>query len=245
MIPDGTQAVILAGGRGNRLGPLLGDLNKPMLDVAGRPFLDLLVMQLQRHRIHDLVFCTGYRGELVERHFGDGTRWGVSIRYSREASPLGTAGALKLADPLIESDPFVVLNGDSILDLDPGALVARHRESGALLTLALVRLSDVGRYGAVETDAAGTVVRFREKAQGGEGLVNAGVYACSRELLEHLPAGRAASLESEILPSLPAGRVHGVAVDGYFVDIGVPETLRRVQADPAPLLAAAGALAPC
>lgn len=240
-----TQALILAGGRGSRLGGLVGNANKPMVLIRGRPFLEFVLRQLRRHGLRRIVICTGYRADVIEQYFGDGERLGMAIRYSREATPLGTAGAIKLAEPLIESDPFLVLNGDSILDMDHGALLDHHRRRAALLTLALVMVPDAGRYGAVDTDAAGRIVRFVERETAGPALVNAGVYCCDRQLTDFIPATAPGSLERDVLPSLPASQVYGLAAEGYFVDIGIPDALRAVRDDPAPLRGAAGVVARC
>lgn len=240
-----TQALILTGGRGSRLGKLVGRANKPMVRIGGRPFLEFLLRQLRRHGLRRIVMCTGYRAEVIERYFGDGERLGMTIRYSRESVPLGTGGALKLAEPLIDSDPFLVFNGDSIVDADLGALLEHHRRRAALLTLALVKVPEAGRYGAVVTNDDGGIVSFVEKKSAGPALVNAGVYCCGGDVLDHIPAAAPCSLERDVLSSLPASGVHGFAVDGYFIDIGIPDTLREVRDEPDRLRAAAGDVTRC
>lgn len=240
-----TQALILAGGRGTRLGGLIGNANKPMVLIGGTPFLEFLLRQLLRHGLKRIIICTGYRAEAIESYFGGGERLGIGIQYSRESIPLGTAGAIKLAEPLIDSDPFVVMNADSILDLDHIALLNHHAQKAALLTLALVMAPDADRYGTVETDATGRILRFGEKTTTGTSLINAGVYCCSRKLTDFIPVGSPCSLERDVVPLLPASRVYGFAGDGYFVDIGIPEALRAVRADPDPLRRAAGHVPRC
>ena len=230
------QAVILAGGLGTRLRAVLPGLPKALAPVAGRPFVEYLLLQLRRHHVADVVLAVGYRAELVERHVGDGSSWGVRARYSREAEPLGTGGALKRAAMLLDGSTFLVMNGDSFFDVPLHDLVARHREAGALGTLALVERPALGdRYGAVETDDAGRVVAFREKGPPTRrGGVNGGVYALEPEVLSAIPDGRPVSLEREVFPAL-AGRLHGRPYDGYFIDIGVPDDLARIRDDPSPL----------
>jgi NDP-sugar pyrophosphorylase family protein len=236
------QAVILAGGLGTRLGPLVAGSTKPLAPVAGRPFLEYLLLQLRKGGIADVVLCVGHRGDLVREHFGSGTPWGLTLTYSWERELRGTGGAVKLAEPLLRGDDFLVLNGDSLFDVPLADLTAFHRHRGALATLALARAEDARRFGTVALGPAGEVVRFVEKgqAESGGGLINGGVYVFRRAVLDEIPAGRPVSLEREVFPALVGRGLYGLARDGYFVDIGIPETLARVRADARPLLAAGG-----
>jgi NDP-sugar pyrophosphorylase family protein len=226
------QAVILAGGLGTRLRAALPDLPKTLAPVAGRAFVEYLLLQLRKHHVPEVILSVGYRADLIEEHVGDGRRWGVRARYAREAEPLGTGGALKRAEALLEGSTFLVMNGDSFFDIPLGELAAAHRTATALGTLALVDRPDAdGRYGAVETDEAGRVVRFREKGSLGPGHgFNGGIYVLEPELLAGIPEGRPVSLEREVFPGL-GGRLRGRPYDGYFVDIGVPEDYEQVQRD--------------
>lgn len=233
------QALILAGGAGTRLRSVLGDnLNKPMAPIAGKPFLDYLIVRLQRQGIEDIILCVGYKADLIQSYFGDGARWGVHLSYSREADFLGTGGALKLAESLIHDDTFFVLNGDSFFDVDLAALARFHRGAGAQTTLALARVENAARYGAVRLDeATGRIVEFAEKDQTPRaGLINGGVYLLTRAALDQTPAGQACSLEREVFPTLlAAGALYGQPFPGFFIDIGVPADYARLQADPSPL----------
>lgn len=223
-----TQAVILAGGLGKRLGKLTRSTPKPLLPVGGRPFLEYLVWNLRRHGITKVVFCVGYLAEKIKDHFGDGRRFGVSIDYVVEREPAGTGGALLLAQPLLKEN-FLVVNGDTLFDfnyLDLGLFLEESRSAAAM---ALCFLSDAGRYGRVRLEEC-VVKGFAEKAGGGPGAVNAGVYAVKKEVLAWLP-GVPSSLETELFPLLAgsgylAGRIYG----GFFIDIGVPESLREADA---------------
>lgn len=237
----GPTAIVLVGGLGTRLGDLAGDLPKPMVEVAGRPFLEHLVRWLARHGVSRVVMATGHRAEAVEAHFGDGRAFGLAIDYSREAAPLGTGGALRQATTLVGGETFLALNGDSVLAIDPTVLLAELLP-GTDAALALRRVPDAGRYGAVQLAPDGTLTAFEEKRQGaGPGLINGGIYAFQRGVLDALPADGPSSLERDLLPGLARmGHLRGRPFDAYFVDIGTPETLTGLRADPTPFLDALG-----
>ncbi len=222
------QALLLAGGRGSRLGALTDTVPKPMLDVGGRPFLEYLVWNLRRFGVDDIVLSTGYRAAVIESHFGDGRDWGVTIASSRESRPLGTGGGVRQALPLL-GEAFFVLNGDTLFDcnyLDLALLL----EGGARAALALRRVDDASRYGSVTCDGV-RVARFGEKLQGGPGLISAGVYALTRQAAALLPPGES-SIEQFLFPALAArGELAAKAYPGFFLDIGLPETLARAGRD--------------
>ena len=157
-------AILLVGGMGTRLRSVVPTAPKPLAAVGGAAFLELLVRQLRCQGIRQLVMCTGYRAEQIEEEFADGHAWDVQIRYSKELEPLGTAGAVRLAAPYVrEASEFVVMNGDSFLDLDFGRLVRFHRSHGGIATIAVFRVEETNRYGTVETDAGSRVTGFLEK----------------------------------------------------------------------------------
>src|SRR6266566_2269164 len=128
------RALILAGGAGTRLRPVLISLNKPMAPVAGRPFLEYLLLQLKKHEIDEVTLCVGYKAELIQSYFGMGDRWGMQVSYSYETDFRGTAGALKLAEDLIHGQDFFVMNGDSLFDIDLRMLMHYHRKTTATAT---------------------------------------------------------------------------------------------------------------
>lgn len=227
-------AAILAGGLGTRLRAVVTDRPKALAEVHGRPFLSFLLDQLAAARIRDVVLCIGYRGEQVRAAFGD-AYGGLRLRYSQERELLGTAGALRLALPLLQSDPVLVMNGDSFCETDLRAFARWHWERGAEATLLLVRVPDAGRYGRVEVDAAGRVLRFEEKGSTGDpGWVNAGVYLLSRRLLGTIPAGRPVSLEHQVFPAWIGRGLYGYRTAGRFLDIGTPEAYAMAEAFFAP-----------
>ena len=233
------QALVLVGGLGTRLHSVVKDRPKPMSPVGDRPFLAYVLDLLVKHGFLDVVLCTGHLGEMVEEHFGDGRGLGLHLRYSREPEPLGTAGAVRFAADLVSGDEFLLLNGDSLFAVDLRLLMDDHRRAGALATLALRPMEDGGRFGAVDLAKDGSITGFREKDPARRNvLINGGVYAFRRELLEKIPEGRAVSLEREVFPDLLGPRFRGVVSDGYFVDMGLPEIYMRLNDDPTPLAAA-------
>lgn len=223
-------AVLLVGGMGIRLRPVLPSAPKPLASVGGRSFLELLVRQLRSQGIRRLVMCSGYLADQIEATFGDGRAWDVTIEYSREQQPLGTAGALKLAQRhLQEVDEFLVMNGDSFLDMDFDQLVRFHRERKGLASMAVVPVADTGRYGTVRVDSTGRVLGFTEKAgASGPGLINAGVYVFNRAIFEHIPEGPV-SLEKNVFPFILDRGVYALGQRGIFIDIGTPEDYARAQ----------------
>ncbi len=200
-----------------------------MAPVAGVPFLQILLEQLRAQGIREIILGTGYLAEQVEKHFGDGAKFGLTISYSRETTPLGTGGAVKLAEPLL-SDPALILNGDSYVDWQLAPLLATAAEHAADLVMALQSVPDVSRYGSVTLADDGRITGFVEKgARTGPGLINAGVYLLRRQLLANLPNGEPISLERDLFPQLLDGSAYGVVSRGLFIDIGIPEDLERAQ----------------
>jgi D-glycero-alpha-D-manno-heptose 1-phosphate guanylyltransferase len=233
------QALILAGGEGTRLRSVLGDnLNKPMAPIAGKPFLEYLVVRLQQHHIDQIILCIGYKADLIQSYFGNGDRWGVQLAYSRESELLGTGGAIKLAEDLIRGEEFLVLNGDSFFDVDFGELAQLHRMVGASATLALALVENAQRYGAVSLNDEHRIVSFAEKdSEAHAGLINGGIYVLTRKVLDMIPTSHNCSLEREVFPALLKDNLYGRPFPGYFIDIGVPADYARLQADPSPLCA--------
>ncbi|MGH2361257.1 MAG: nucleotidyltransferase family protein [bacterium] len=230
------QAVLLVGGLGTRLRSLSGDRPKPMMPVAGRPFLQYLLVQLKNYGIRDVVLCVGYRAEMIQDHFGRGERLGINVRYSLDTELRGTAGALRLAQEFISGDTFITMNGDSFFDADLQAVVRFHENRRSAATMALVHVEDSSRYGTVDVDDDGRIVGFKEKQWSKAGLVNGGIYVFGREVLGLIPEGRAVSLEHEIFPRLVDTGFDGLPFRAPFVDIGDPEDCLRLQNAPEPLL---------
>lgn len=226
---DAIRAFVLCGGQGTRLRSVVSDRPKSMALISGMPFLQLLLEQLRFQQISDIILGTGYMAESIENYFGHGNQLGLRLHYSREFEPLGTGGALKLSEPLI-SDPVLVLNGDSYVEWRLAPMLQMLEQKKADLIIVLQAVADVTRYGSVALDQDGRVTQFVEKgAAAGSGLINAGVYLLRKEIVRGLPAGRAISLEREVFPRLLGCHVYGFVCKGLFIDIGIPDDLRRAQ----------------
>lgn len=224
-------AIILAGGFGTRLAAVVSDLPKPMAPIAGRPFLERLLDRLQAQGLHRVVLAVGYKHDIIRAHFGARYRELV-VEYSLEPAPLGTGGALRQAFFETGLERAFALNGDTWCDLSLAALDAAHRHAPAEVTLALVRVADAARFGAVELDEHGRVSAFREKTpQAAPGLINAGVYVIERSVFARAPTAARFSFEQELLQAQAGrGSLGGYVVDNaLFIDIGVPEDFRRAQ----------------
>jgi D-glycero-alpha-D-manno-heptose 1-phosphate guanylyltransferase len=218
------SAAILAGGLGTRLRSVVDDRPKVLAEIGGQPFLAYLLDQLSDYNVTSVVLCTGYRGDQVRAAFGD-TYGKLKLMYSRELSPLGTAGALRLALPFFASESMLVLNGDSFCDANLETFWQWHHERGADITLLLTQMSDTKRYGRVDVDAEARVLKFEEKScSSGPGWVNAGIYLLSRKLLETISPGCALSLERDVFPTRIGRGLYGYCNAGSFLDIGTPES---------------------
>jgi len=223
------RALILCGGAGTRLRSVLVDRPKSMALIGGRPFLELLLEKLRDQGISDVILGTGYMAEKIESYFGSGKKLRMSIRVSRENEPLGTGGALKLAEPLI-SDPVLVINGDSYVEWCFSPMLELFRATDAAMVIALQAVTDVARYGSVRLDNDCRVSQFLEKNIGaGPGLINAGVYLVRKQIVRDLPAKTAISLERDVFPRLLDRGVYGIVCSGPFIDIGIPDDLKRAQ----------------
>ncbi len=223
------EAVILAGGLGTRLRSVVADRPKVLAMVNGRPFLARLLDQMAGAGIESLVISTGHMADQVEAAFGP-VHGAMRIGYSRETSPLGTGGAVRLALDKTTSDPLLVLNGDSYCQFDPAAFATFHREKKSRASILLARVPDTGRFGRVEVAPGGAVVRFEEKgASPSPGWINAGVYLLDREVIGGIPSGRAVSIEREVFPALIGSRFNGFQAGGAFLDIGTPESYAEAE----------------
>jgi NDP-sugar pyrophosphorylase family protein len=223
-------AVLLVGGMGTRLQNVLPSTPKPLAPLGDAPFLELLVTQLCAQGIRRLVMCTGHLAEQIEQRFGSGSKWGLTIEYSKEKRPLGTAGAVKLAEHYLEGDSdFVVMNGDSFLEMDFRQLIRFHHEHDGVATLAVRKVPNAARYGTVRMNGSTRITAFDEKRGFEEpGLISGGVYVFTRAVLEHIPDGPS-SLEKDVFPQLLEEGMFAVQQDGMFIDIGTPEDYARAQ----------------
>lgn len=224
------KTLILAGGLGTRLRSVIRNKPKSMAIIGGKPFLEYQVEQLRSYGFHQIVLCVGYLGHQIQEYFGNGKQWGVEITYSVESELLGTAGAIKNAEPFINGT-FLVLNGDSYLEADLGNLVDFHVKCGlnddALLgTLAVVKVDSPSGYGVIETDVDHRIRCFREKTEmPGQSWVNGGIYVLEPEILNFVSTGRPVSIERECFPRVIENGWHlySYFITDFFTDIGTPE----------------------
>lgn len=234
---DCVEAILLVGGLGTRLRPLTDRLPKPLLPVAGVPFIAHQVAMLAATGVEHVVLATSYRAEVFATVLGDGSNLGVELEYVDEEQPLGTGGAIRNAASRLRAsgeDPVVVANGDILDAHDLSAQLDRHARHRADLTLYLTRVEDPRAYGCVPTDGDGRVTAFLEKTPDPPTRqVNAGCYVFRRAVLEEIPTGRVVSVERETFPGmLAAGRlVLGYVDDAYWLDLGTPAAYVRGSAD--------------
>lgn len=218
--------LILAGGLGTRLRSVLVDRPKPLAPINGRPFLSYLLDQLLDAGFKRAVLCTGYRSDLIEATFGNRYR-GLDLEYSRETSPLGTAGAIRLALAHATTDTLLIMNGDSFCHADLPEFVCwyfRNRYSGAML---LTEVSDCDRYGRVVLGANNRINAFLEKnSKYQAGLINAGIYLFQRQIFETLHRQKLVSLEQDLIPKLLVSGMYGLVFPGSFIDIGTPKSFK-------------------
>lgn len=218
---SGARAVVLAGGRGTRLRPYTAVLPKPLMPVGDRPILDVVLRQLRRHAFTHVTIATGHLAELIEAFLRDGAAYDLAVDYHREDEPLGTVGALALIDGLDE--PFLVMNGDVLTDIDYRELLDRHVASGAIATIAVTTRTVQISLGVMhfdDTDDADRVTDYVEKPSM-EYTASMGVYCFSPRALEYIDPGERLDFPDLVLRLVKAGeRVHSWRPDAYWLDIG-------------------------
>ncbi len=229
------KAAILVGGRATRLLPLTVNTPKAMMPVLNVPFLEHVISHLGEHGIREIVLAQGHLAKSIEGYIGDGSQFGVHIVYSTEREALGSAGAVKNAERFLD-ETTLVMNADVFSDLDFTAMLDLHRRTKSLVTIATTPVDDPTRYGLVESDGSGRVKRFLEKPRREEAttnMINAGAWFVEAEVMALVEPGRFVSFEKDIFPALLAqGKVmHAFALDGYWIDMGTPETYLQLHRD--------------
>ena len=223
------QVAVLVGGLGTRLGKLTEDVPKPLVPVRGRPFLEYEIELLKKNGIDDFVLCVGYLGEKVESHFGDGSRWGVKVRYSYDGPrPLGPAGALKAAEPLL-GERFFVTYGDAYLRADYKAMMKALLDSGRMALMAV--FENRNRYGNSDVEVAGDRVVRYDKSSKGEGMewVNFGVTALRKPALSLVKKGQRCDEEEFYGQLIRRGQLGAFRVEERFYEIGTPSSLAEFE----------------
>ncbi|MDX6693117.1 MAG: mannose-1-phosphate guanylyltransferase [Blastocatellia bacterium] len=230
------QALILAGGKGTRLRPLTVYTPKPIVPICNRPFLLYQIDTLRRAGITDITLSLSYQPNKIEQQLGDGSDFGVNLKYTVEPQPMGTAGAYKYAEELIR-EPTVVFNGDILTDLDLKAVIREHNERQATATIVLTPVENPSAYGLVETEEDGRVRRFLEKPKPEEitsNNINAGTYILEPRVLDYIPAGENHSFEYGLFPTLLMSKEQFFAhipQRTYWMDIGTPARYLQTHDD--------------
>ena len=231
--------ILLVGGFGTRLLPLTNKTPKPMLPIANLPVTEHQLLAAKAAGITKVVLATAYLAETFTPYFGDGSKWGIELKYALESKPLGTGGAIRNAAELIlseisENEPIVVFNGDVLSRHDLAAQIKLHQSSSAAATLHLVNVEDARPYGCVPFDESGRVTDFLEKVENPiTNSINAGCYVFSPQVIKEIELGKVVSVEREVFPELlKRGRVVQAFVDNsYWLDMGTPKALLKGSQD--------------
>ena len=234
-----TVGILLVGGFGTRLSPLTNKTPKPMLPIANLPVTEHQLLVAKAAGITKVVLATAYLAETFTPYFGDGSNWGMDLKYALETEPLGTGGAIRNAAELIlaeisENEPIVVFNGDVLSRHDLAAQIKLHQSSSAAATLHLVSVEDARPYGCVPFDETGRVTDFLEKMENPiTNTINAGCYVFSSQVVKEIELGKVVSVEREVFPELlKAGKVIQAFVDdSYWLDMGTPKALLKGSQD--------------
>ena len=226
----------MAGGEGTRLRPMTANQPKPMLPVANRPIMEHVLRLLKRHGFDETIVTVQFLAALVRNYFGDGEEFGMSLQYATEEMPLGTAGSVRNAEDALRDEPFLVISGDALTDMDLTALVDFHKEKGALVTVGLARMPNPLEFGIVITQEDGRIQRFLEKPTWGQvfsDTVNTGLYVMEPEVLAEVPPGEVVDWSGDVFPRLleRGAPLYGYISDGYWEDVGTHESYLKVQAD--------------
>lgn len=220
------QAIILAGGKGTRLAPYTMVFPKPLMPIGDMPILEIVIRQLKKHGFTKIVLAVGYLSGLIEAYFGDGSKWGVQITYSREDQPLGTAGPIALLDDLDEN--FLVMNGDLLTNIDYSDLMLHHIESGALSTVSIYTKDVPINLGILELDKDGKIVNYIEKPTL-KYKVSMGIYAFNKDIVHFIIRGKYLDLPELIKALIQKNKnVSGYMFEGYWMDIGRHEDYSKV-----------------
>ncbi|MDH3972693.1 MAG: nucleotidyltransferase family protein [Deltaproteobacteria bacterium] len=222
------DVVILIGGKGTRLKDVINDRPKPMAEINGRPFLDILIEYVASFGFCRFILCSGYMSDFISRYY-EKQETSYSIIISKEKEPLGTGGAVKNAECYIKSDPFLVMNGDSFCLVNLEDFVGFHIEKKADLSLSLASIDNAADYGTVKINQENCIESFVEKGISSAGYINAGVYIFNKSILEKMPSEKAFSLENDLFPQLAGKSFYGYETGGEIIDIGTPERYRKAQ----------------
>jgi D-glycero-alpha-D-manno-heptose 1-phosphate guanylyltransferase len=225
-----TEAIVLAGGFGTRLQKVVQDIPKPMAPILGRPFLEFQLNYLKSFGIKKVIFSVGYLSEQIITHFKNHFQ-GIDIDYAVEETPLGTGGGILKSFSLVSGAEALVVNGDTLFEVDLHGFYAAHQKSNSLFSIALRQLEEVGRYGSVMINADNRICKFAEKGLfSGAGLINGGVYLIHHDFFRNNILPERFSMEKDVFEPLVNHRAfYGFPFNAYFLDIGIPEDYQKAQ----------------
>ncbi|HEU5344432.1 MAG TPA: mannose-1-phosphate guanyltransferase [Ktedonobacterales bacterium] len=229
------KAVVMAGGEGSRLRPLTVSRPKPMAPIVGRPVMEHILYLLKSHGITDVVVTVQYMASAIEDYFGDGANLGMKIAYSREETPLGTAGSVKNAEELLQ-EPFLVISGDALTDFDLTAIITSHRRRRAMATLTLAHVANPLEYGVITTNDSGHIEKFLEKPSWGEvfsDTINTGIYVLDPKIFSYFEKDKPFDFSQELFPMMlkKGDPIYGYIAEGYWCDVGNLAEYMRANAD--------------
>lgn len=229
LTPKVSQAVILAGGKGLNMRPFTFEMPKGLFPVGGKPILEHIVEMLAKNDIRDIIFSVGHLGDKIQEYFGDGKKFGVRISYIREEKEAGTAGALILAKKHIRTDTFLVVHGDTLIDLNLSDLISFHKDQETVATIALTSVVDPSNFGEVALHGT-RITRFKEKPKKGKQnsqLINGGLYIFNNKIFDYISGTLPSQLE-DIFPVLASEKqLSGFLFEGRWADIGTPASYEK------------------
>ena len=225
------DVLILCGGFGKRLKEIGLNCPKPMVEINGRPFLEILIEHISSFGFRRYILCAGFKSDVIEQYFQKKNDDNTYI-LSKEDEPLGTGGGIKKAESYISGSTFIVINGDSICRINLNDFVKFHKSNNASVTMAITNIKNINDYGSVVINASLEVDGFKEKSDHfkGRGLVNAGIYLFKKEILNQIPSEQKISLENEVLPSMIGQKFYGFRTTEKLYDIGTPQRLEILRA---------------
>ena len=233
------KAMVLAAGYGTRLRPVTDRIPKPLLPVGGTPLIVWNLLLLRHHGVHDVVINLHHLGHLIEKELGNGTQWGMHLTYSHEPVILGTGGGIKEVESLFKGEPFLVLNGDTLMDLNLTELIEWHDSRRCLATMVLRDDPDIEKWGVVETTVEGRVITINSRGWPSQNqkptilrYMFAGVHVMDPRLLRHCPKDQTSSIIDAYVAELETGAmIGGYVASGYWSDVGTPERYAQAQQD--------------
>lgn len=222
------DVLILCGGKGSRLQKVLSDRPKPMAEINGRPFLDILINYVSSFGLRRFILCAGYMSDYIYQHFSSESK-PLEFVFSKEKMPLGTGGAVKNAEKFIKTSPFLVMNSDSFCPVDLSSFLNFHINKGALLSMVVAQAESSGDFGSIVLDGSKRVVRFEEKVSKDKALINAGIYLFEKDVLSAIPRDVEYSLEYDFFPNLVGQKFYGFTTGARLIDIGTPERYEQAK----------------